>query len=127
MICVLPMSRPAANRRAMRNALVQFMLLVAALMACIDAPVMARDNAPASSIDAHHHGYVETSDDPVPGDNSSTGSGSEVLHHHCPAGLIANDALMPAMWSLPRDIFLSRAAAALASRAIAPPTEPPAA
>lgn len=128
MISSLPASRPAANRRAMRNSLAQLILLIVALLACPDTPVMAYENAPAGGIYGHQHDYFESSDDAVPDENSPTGSGGEVVHHHhCPAGLAADDGLVPASASRLRDVHLPRPAAALASRSTAPPTEPPAA
>lgn len=124
----LPAPRPAANRRVMRNGLIQFMLLIAALFAGVDMPAMAFDNAPATMVEAHYQTCVEVSNNGAPDDNSPTGSGSELLHHHhCPAGLIAEDSALSASAVLARDSHLSRATAALASRATAPPTEPPAA
>ncbi len=128
MISSLPVSRPAANRRVMRNGLIQFMLLIAALLAGVDMPAMAFDNVPATLVEAHHQTCVEVSNDGAPDDNSPTGSGSELLHHHhCPAGLIVEDSALAASAVLARDSHLSRASAALASRVIAPPTQPPAA
>lgn len=128
MISGLPVSRLPANRRGMRNSVIQLMLLIVALLACPDTPVMAYENAPAGGIYSHQHEFVETAEDAVPDNNSPTGSGSEVVHHHhCPAGMIADESAVPDA-SLPgRDVHLSRAAAVLASRATAPPTEPPAA
>lgn len=128
MIANLPVPCLPANRRGMRNVLIQFLLLFAALMAGMDAPAMAYDNAAAPGIVDHHHDFVEPADDAVPDDNSPTGSGSEVLHHHhCPTGLVADDALASASGSKIRDVHVPRIAAALASRSTAPPTEPPAA
>lgn len=128
MISGLPVSRLAANRPLMRNALFQFLLLVAALMAGMDTPAMAYDNAAAPSIVGHHHEFVEPAEDAVPDDNSPAGSGSEVLHHHhCPAGLAADESAVPALGATIRDVHLPRPTAALASRATAPPTQPPAA
>lgn len=123
----LPVSRRAATRRTMRNGLIQFLLLIAALMAGLDTPAMAHDAAPAG-VDAHQHVFAAAADDDAPDDNRPTGSGSELLHHHhCPAGLAVDasavsDSLLPA-----RDVHLARAATALASRSTAPPTEPPSA
>ena len=123
----LPVSHAAANRRVMRNGLIQFLLLIAALMAGLDTPAMAHDAVPAG-IDAHQHVFAEAADDAAPDDNSPTGSGNELLHHHhCPAGLAADESAVPDSWTPTRDIHLARAATALASRATAPPTEPPAA
>lgn len=123
----LPVSRRAANRRTMRNRAVQFLLLIVALLACPDTPVMAYDAAPIG-IDAHQHVFAEVADDAVPDDNSPTGSGTELVHHHhCPAGLAvdASDATDSSLSA--RDIHLARASEALASRATAPPTQPPSA
>lgn len=117
----------AANRRLMRNGLIQLLLLIAALMAGLDTPAMAYDAAPAG-IDAHQHVFAEVADDAVPADNSPTGSGTELLHHHhCPVCLVADESAAPGSGLPARDVHLSRAAAALASRATAPPIEPPAA
>lgn len=128
MIASLPVSRTTVSWRAMRKALVQFLLILAALMAGMDTPAAADSNAAASGIIGHHHDFVEPADDAVPDDNSPTGSGGEVVdHHHCPAGLVADEGLVSASGSRIRDIHLPRLAAALASRATAPPTEPPAA
>ncbi len=124
----LPAPRPAANRRVMRNGLIQFMLLIAALLAGVDTPAMAFDNVPATLVEAHHQTCVEVSNESAPDGNSPTGSGSELLHHHhCPAGLIAEDSALSDSGVLARDSHMSRASAALASRATAPPTQPPAA
>lgn len=124
----LPAPRPAANRRVMRNGLIQFMLLIAALFAGVDTPAMAFDNVPGAMVEAHYQTCVEVSNDGSPDDNSPTGSGSELLHHHhCPAGLIAEDSALSASAVLARDSHLSRASAALVSRATAPPTQPPSA
>lgn len=124
----LPPPRPAANRPVMRNGLIQFMLLIAALLAGVDTPAMAFDNVPATMVEAHHQTCIEVSNGSAPDDNSPTGSGSELLHHHhCPTGLIADDSAPSASGVLARDSHLSRASAVLASRATAPPTQPPAA
>lgn len=124
----LPMSRTTANRRWMRNGLIQFLLLIAALFAGMDAPAMALGNVPATMVEAHHEVCVEISNDAAPDDNSPTGSGSELLHHHhCPTGLVAEDSALSESAVLARDNHLSRDSAALASRATAPPTQPPAA
>lgn len=127
MIDGLSAPSPAANRRVMKNRVVQFLLLIAALMAGLDTPAMAYDAAPAS-IDAHHQAFVEVSDDAAPNDNSPTGSGTELLHHHhCPTGLVTDEPLASGSGLPARDIHLSRASEALASRATAPPTQPPSA
>lgn len=124
----LPALRAAANRRMMRNGLIQFLLLIAALLAGVDTPALAFDNAPATLVEAHHQTCVEVSNSGSPDDNSPTGSGSELLHHHhCPTGLIAGDAALSGTAVLARDSHLSRASTALTSRATAPPTQPPAA
>ncbi|WP_144037870.1 hypothetical protein [Sphingopyxis sp. KK2] len=111
----------------MRIGLIQFLLLVAALIAGMDTPAMALGNGP--DIDGHHHAFVEVSDVAAGEDHpSSTGSGSELPHHHhCPTGLVADELDASASSFAPRDIHLPRPAAALASRATAPPTQPPAA
>lgn len=127
MIVGLPASRPAANRLLMRNRAIQFLLLIVALLACPDTPAMAYDAVPVG-IEAHQHVFAEVADDAVPDDNSPTGSGAELVHHHhCPAGLAADESSVTGSWLPTRDVHLSRATAALASRATAPPTEPPAA
>lgn len=121
-------ARPAATRRRMPKILVQFLLLIAALMAGMDMPAMASDDVSPTGIAVHHHGYAEAAEDSGRDDNSPTGSGSDALHHqHCPAGMIADAAAVPATWVATRDAHLARATTALASRATAPPTEPPAA
>lgn len=121
-------ARPAATRRRMPKALVQFMLLIAALMAGMDMPAMASDDVSPTGIAVHHHGYAEAAEDSGRDDNSPTGSGTEALHHHhCPAGMIADAAAVPATWVPTRDTHQSRASAPLASRATAPPTQPPSA
>lgn len=128
MMSGLPAGRTTANRRGMRNSVIQLMLLIVALLACPDTPVMAYENAPAGGIYGHQHDFIETAEDGVPDDNSPTGSGSELLHHHhCPAGMIADETAVPANGSAPRETPLPRATAALASRATAPPTQPPSA
>lgn len=123
----LPVSRRAANRRSMRNRAIQFLLLIVALMACPDTPVMAYDAAPIG-IDAHQHVFAEVADDAAPDDNSPTGSGTELVHHHhCPTGLAVDASDAADGWLSTRDVHLAGTASALASRATAPPTEPPAA
>ena len=123
----LPVSRRAANRRLMRNRAIQFLLLIVALLACPDTPVMAYDAAPIG-IDAHQHVFAEVAEDAAPDDSSPTSGGAELVHHHhCPAGLAVDASDANGSWLPNRDIHLARTAAALASRATAPPTEPPAA
>jgi hypothetical protein len=128
MIASLPVSYSTVSWRAMRKALIQFLLLIAALMAGMDTRAMADDNVAASGIVGHHHDFVEPSDDAVRDDNSPTESGGEVVHHHhCPTGLVADEGLASASGPHARDVHLPRLAVALASRSIAPPTQPPAA
>lgn len=112
----------------MPKVLVQFLLLIAALMAGMDTPGMAAENISSTGVAVHHHGYAEAAEDSERDDNHPTGSGGEPLHHHhCLAGMIADAAAVPATWVPMRDAHLARATTALASHATAPPTEPPAA
>ena len=122
----MPAVRLTANRRGMRIGLIQFLLLVGALIGGMDTPAMAFGNAP--NIDGHHHAFVEMSGDEADlDDHSSTGTSGELHHHHCPTGLVADVVKIGGSSLFARDIHLSRASAALASRATAPPTQPPAA
>ena len=124
----LPASRTAANRRRMKKSIIQSILLIVALLACPDTPALAYENLPAGAIYGQQQGYVESSDVGVPDDNSATGSSGELSHHHhCPAGMVAGEAAVPATGLPVRGVHLSRAATELASRATAPPTQPPAA
>ncbi|WP_144036716.1 hypothetical protein [Sphingopyxis witflariensis] len=123
----LPASRPAANWRVMRFRPIQFMLLIVALLACPDTPAIAYD-AVSPGIDVQHRASVDASEDASPDDKSPNGTGSELVHHHhCPAGLVADESPVPGSCLPARDTHLSRTAAALSSRATAPPIEPPAA
>ena len=108
----------------MRNRLVHLLLLILALMAGLDTLAMAYDAAPVG-VDAHQHVFVEVAHDPAPDDSAPNGN-ALLHHHHCPAGLLSDASEMPGSWPA-RDIHLARAAVALASRAPAPPIEPPAA
>lgn len=51
-------ARSAATRRRMPKVLVQFLLLIAALMAGMDMPAMAADNISSTSVAVHHHGFA---------------------------------------------------------------------
>ena len=89
---------------------------------------MASYDVPVDVMGIHSHEFVETSDAKGSDDSKPVGSGSELPHHHhCPAGLIADEFAVLPPGKYARDGHIMRATIAPASRATAPPTQPPAA
>lgn len=124
----LPVSFPVATRRRMRNGVTHLLLLVAALLAGFDGAAMAYDAAPIAD-DAHcYSSSVTVAGEPAPDVHSQPGSGGEIVHHHhCPAGMVAEEAAVSARGPMVGCVHQPHAASALLSRATAPPTQPPAA
>lgn len=104
---------------SMRNGVIHSLLLVAVLLAGFGGPAMAYD---AALIPDDAHCYSS------PADHSQPGSGGEAVHHHhCPAGVVAEDAAVTVSGPMTGGLHQPHPASVLTSYTTAPPTQPPAA
>jgi hypothetical protein len=111
----------------MRGIKLRFLLLFAVLCAGLHAPALAHDahDNHDDTIVVMADGHHAHSDDAAPQDNSSNGLHELYHHHHCPMAMAADDADDTAGIPVARSTLRPREAAALLSRATAPPTQPP--
>lgn len=125
----LPATRRAGSAALVGKRLIHLLILFATL--CAGVPVLAHGHAAADiAIDVMGHGEVhaQAAEGDSAGQSRPADSPGHVApHHHCSADLVSIGPALAEAFPITRDIVRPMNAAAMASRALAPPTEPPAA
>lgn len=120
-----PLGLPARGTQVGRR-LIFFWMVFAVLFCSLDTPVLAHaaDVGPAHAVMAAE-GHVDLGSSGSEGDESPTSD--HAVHHHCPGHLLARLPAIDVIGLSERPLLFGLIAMPLASRATAPPTEPPAA